>query len=68
MTTDGVVDQARQRYNQKNLHAQLKSDVYAPHAPVQHPQRQSHSLDHGLVLPEPESVARSVATGEPALG
>jgi hypothetical protein len=34
MTPDEVVDQARQRCNQENLHAQLKSDVRALHAPV----------------------------------
>jgi len=34
MTADQVVDQARQRCNQENLHAQLKSDVRALHAPV----------------------------------
>jgi hypothetical protein len=34
MTADEVVDQARQRCNQENLHAQLKSDVRALHAPV----------------------------------
>jgi hypothetical protein len=34
MTPDEVVDQARQRCNQENLHAQLKSDVHALHAPV----------------------------------
>ena len=34
MTADEVVDQARQRCNQENLHAQLKSDVRAVHAPV----------------------------------
>jgi len=34
MTASEVVDQARQRCNQENLHAQLKSDVRALHAPV----------------------------------
>ena len=34
MTSSEVVDQARQRCNQENLHAQLKSDVRALHAPV----------------------------------
>ncbi len=34
MTADEVIDQARQRCNQENLHAQLKSDVRALHAPV----------------------------------
>ena len=34
MTADWVVDQARQRCNQESLHAQLKSDVRALHAPV----------------------------------
>ena len=34
MTPDEVVDQARQRCNQENLHAQLKSDVRALHVPV----------------------------------
>ena len=34
MSADEVVDQARQRCNQENLHAQLKSDVRALHAPV----------------------------------
>jgi hypothetical protein len=34
MTADEVVDQARQRCNQENLHAQLKSDVRALHALV----------------------------------
>ena len=34
MTPDEVVDQARQRCNQENLIAQLKSDVRALHAPV----------------------------------
>jgi len=34
MTADEVVDQARQRCDQENLHAQLKSDVRALHAPV----------------------------------
>ncbi len=34
MTADEVVDQARQRCNQETLHAQLKSDVRALHAPV----------------------------------
>ncbi len=34
MTADEVVDQARQRCHQENLHAQLKSDVRALHAPV----------------------------------
>jgi len=34
MTASEVVDQARQRCDQENLHAQLKSDVRALHAPV----------------------------------
>ena len=34
MTASEVIDQARQRCNQENLHAQLKSDVRALHAPV----------------------------------
>jgi hypothetical protein len=34
MTASEVVDQARQRCNQENLHAQLKSDIRALHAPV----------------------------------
>jgi hypothetical protein len=34
MTASEVVDQARQRCNQENLHAQLKSEVRALHAPV----------------------------------
>ena len=34
MTADEVIDQARQRCNQENLHAQLKTDVRALHAPV----------------------------------
>jgi len=34
MTASEVVDQARQRCNQENPHAQLKSDVRALHAPV----------------------------------
>ena len=34
MTADEVVDQARQRCDQENLHAQLKSDIRALHAPV----------------------------------
>jgi len=34
MTADEVVDQARQRGNQENLHAQLKSNVRSLHAPV----------------------------------
>ncbi len=34
MTASEVVDQARQRCNQENLHTQLKSDVRALHAPV----------------------------------
>jgi hypothetical protein len=34
MTASEVVGQARQRCNQENLHAQLKSDVRALHAPV----------------------------------
>jgi hypothetical protein len=34
MTADEVIDQARQRCNQENLHSQLKSGVRALHAPV----------------------------------
>ena len=34
MTPDEVVDQARQRCNQENIHAQLKADVHALRAPV----------------------------------
>jgi hypothetical protein len=34
MSADEVIDQARQRCNQENLHSQLKSGVRALHAPV----------------------------------
>jgi hypothetical protein len=34
MTADEVIDQARKRCNQENLHSQLKSGVRALHAPV----------------------------------
>jgi Transposase DDE domain group 1 len=34
MTADEIIDQARQRCNQENLHSQLKSGVRALHAPV----------------------------------
>ncbi len=34
MTADEVINEARERCNQENLHAQLKSDVRALHAPV----------------------------------
>jgi len=34
MTADEVIDQARQRCDQENLHSQLKSGVRALHAPV----------------------------------
>jgi hypothetical protein len=34
ITADEIIDQARQRCNQENLHSQLKSGVRALHAPV----------------------------------